>query len=35
VILMAVASLVAIRVSSQRVHTEHICIVGFRTGAPG
>jgi hypothetical protein len=30
-ILMAVASLVAIRVSRHRVHTDHICIVGFTT----
>jgi len=29
VILMAVASLVAIRVSRHRVHTDHICFVGF------
>jgi hypothetical protein len=31
VILMAVASLVGIRVSRHRVHTDHICIVGFTT----
>jgi 50S ribosomal subunit-associated GTPase HflX len=31
VILMAIASLVAIRVSRHRVHTDHICIVGFTT----
>jgi hypothetical protein len=29
VILMVVASLVAIRVSRHRVHTDHICFVGF------
>ena len=31
VILMAVASLVAIRVLRHRVHTDHICFVGFTT----
>jgi hypothetical protein len=29
VILMAVASLVAIRVSRHRVHPDHLCVVGF------
>ena len=31
VILMAVASLVAIRVSRHRVHTDHMRFVGFTT----
>jgi hypothetical protein len=31
VILIAVASLVAIRVSRHRVHTDRVFIVGFRT----
>jgi hypothetical protein len=31
VIRMAMASLVAIRVSRHRVHTDHICFVGFAT----
>jgi hypothetical protein len=31
VILMAVASLVASRVSRHRVHTDDICVVGFTT----